>query len=456
MSHEIVFHESFDSVRARSLDPYVNPQLAQVQTETLLTLLLGRSITMNNGQAFDSRSVLSLLNMVFESAAAVASRTSGRTELDLYRFHYPVIMRRHNAPTLLQGCIDQLTRLDPDNRFILSAWQRIDQDDDARMELADIMGRMEAGAWLDSIALPEFIRTDSLAHQQLYTLERLHHYLVQLPDVNLTTQKTPWALADRIRLIQDKGTAWLIDMAGKANCSETHAEEIYRAIRNRDAKLVNRTWVYGGDFEVEVGADAAPLVRELVDTLYNAQLANSAAATDAYLTTPPRSRNVVADAQVNELALAVAAVQTDAAVTERKLDEAAPMSGIFERLGTERNLNVEPLSLIFQAYWELIADADQRRTWQESCDNVNRLLGKRLDGQGARFEFAEAWDNHLALLRGCFGDVLHVEGDRLQILGSLDGEAFAQSNEPGRLRWASVEQAAAAGEYLDILSRAVR
>src|SRR5690242_17483274 len=111
MPREMVFHESFDSVRARSLDRYVNPQLAQVETETLLTLLLGRSITINNGQAFDSRSVLNLLNVIFDSAAAVAGRTAGKTELDLYRFHPPVIMRRHKAPTLLQGCIAQLTRL---------------------------------------------------------------------------------------------------------------------------------------------------------------------------------------------------------------------------------------------------------------------------------------------------------------------------------------------------------
>ena len=459
MPQEMVFHESFDSVRARSLDPYVNPQLAQVQTETLLTLLLGRSITINNGQAFDSRSVLSLLSMVFDAAAAVASRTPDRTELDLYLLHPPVIMRRHQAPTLLQGCITQLTRLDPGNRFILSAWQHIDEDDKARRELAGIMGRIENGARLNSIPLPDFIGKDSLAYQQLFTLERLHDYLIKLPDVNLETRRElPWVLADCIRLIQDKGTAWLVDTASKANCAEDHAETIYRAIQGREAGLVNRTWVYGPVFADEVGDDVAPLVRELVDTLYNAQLANSTAATTSYLSTPPRSRNVVADAQVNELALAVAAAKqdADAAVTEKKLDEAAPMSGIFNTVGMERNLSVEPLSVIFQAYWELIADADQRRIWQHSCDDVNRLLHMRTDGPEERFEFAQAWDNHLALLGGCFGDALYVEGDSLQIVGSLNGETFTQSNEPGRLRWASVEQAAAAGEYLDMLSQAVR
>jgi hypothetical protein len=455
MPQEIVFHESFDSVRARSLDPYVNPQLAQVQTETLLTLFLGRSITINNGQAFDSRSVLSLLGMIFDAAAVVADRTAGKTELDLYRSHPPVIMRRHNAPTLLQGSISQLARLDPGDRFILSAWQHINGEDSARLELADIMRRVERGARLDSIALPDFVSKDSLASEQLFTLERLHEYLIQLPDVNLETTKTPWLLAERIHLIQEKGIAWLIDIAEKANCPGDHAEAIYRAIRGREANLVNRTWVYGTAFEEEVGSVAVPLVRELVDTLYNAQLANSAAATDAYLSTPPRSRNVVADAQVNELALAVATVKQDAAVTERKLDDAAPMSGIFKNVGMERNLSVEPLPLIFQAYWELIADADQRRTWQRSCDDVNRLGRHRGDGPDMRFEFAEAWDNHLALLRGCFSDAVHVEGDSLQVVGSLDGETFAQSNEPGRLRWASVEQAAAAGEYLDMLSQAV-
>jgi len=132
------------------------------------------------------------------------------------------------------------------------------------------------------------------------------------------------------------------------------------------------------------------------------------------------------------------------------------MSGVFEMVGMERNLNVRPLSTIFQAYWSLIADDEQRQLWQKSSDDVNRLLRQRTDGPGARFEFAEAWDNHLALLHDRFSDALTVNGDTLQLAGEHDGERYAQSNEPGRLRWASLDQAVAAGEYLDMLSQAAQ
>jgi hypothetical protein len=356
------------------------------------------------------------------------------------------------TPTLFSGCISQLTRLDPENRFILSAWQRIDGDDAARLELAGILKRIEDGAALASIARPEFIRADPLADQQLSTLERLHHYLRDVPDVNLETIETKGGVADRVRLIQDNGAAWLVDVASKVNCPEDHAEAIYRAVRHRKPELVNRTWVHGPDFEDEAG-DAAPFVRELVDTLYNAQIARSMA-TVSYLSTPPRSRNVVADAQVNELALAVAATGPGQVPGEGQLGEAAPMSGIFEIVGMQRNMYARPLPTIFQAYWELIADDEQRQLWQRSCNDVNRLLRQRVGGPGARFEFAEAWDNHLALLRGRFHDALLVNGGTVQLAGEHNGSPYIQSHEPGRLHWASLEDAAAAGEYLDMLSLA--
>jgi hypothetical protein len=454
MPQEFVFHESFDSVRARSLDldPDVNPALAQVQAESLLTLLLGRSITINNGHAFDSRGVLHLLNEIFESAAAVASRTKDMTPLELYRLRPPVIVRRHRTPTLLSGCISQLTRLAPGDRFILSAWQRIDDNDPARRELARILERVQGGAALSSIALPGFIRDDRLASQQLSTLERLHHYLQDVSGVDLETVETHGGVADRVRLIQDKGTSWLVDVASKVNCPEDHAEAIYRTISHREPDLVNRTWVYGPTFHDEAG-DAAPLVRELVDTLYNAQIARSTA-TVSYLSTPPRGRNVLADAQVNELALAVATNDPGHVPSIRQLDEAAPMSGIFETVGTQRHLNARPLPTIFQAYWELIAVDEQRQAWQRSCDDVNRLLRERASGPGARFEFAEAWDNHLALLRGHLRDALFINGGAAQLAGEHDGASYLQSHEPGRLQWASLEDATAAGEYLDMLSLA--
>ena len=452
MPQQTIFHESFDSVRARSLDlePDVNPALAQVQTESLLSLLLGRSITINNGHAFDSRGVLHLLSQIFDAAAAVARREK-TTELRLYRRQPPVIMRRHRTPTLLAGCISQLTRLDPQNRFILSAWQHIDGDDAARLELAAILKRIEEGAALASITRPEFIRADDLADQQLSTLERLHHYLRDMPDVNLETIATTGGVADRVRLIQDNGAAWLVDLASKINCPEDHAEAIYQAIRHRPPELVNRTWVYGPDLE-EAG-DAAPLVRELVDTLYNVQIARSTTASDSYLSTPARSRNVVADAQVNELALAVANTDPGQAPGRRQL-EAGPMSGIFATVGIQRNLSALPLPTIFQAYWELIADDEQCQLWQASCDDVNRLGRQRADVPGARFEFAQAWDNHLALLRGRFRDALLVHGGTIQLAGEHNGRRYTQSQEPGPLHWASLEDAVSAGEYLDMLSLA--
>lgn len=450
MPQELVFHESFDSVRARSLDPDVNPALAQVQTESLLTLLLGRAITINNGHAFDSRAVLYLLNQIFESAAAVAGRTRDMTPLRLYRRQPPVILRRHRTPTLLAGCISQLTRLTPGDRFILSAWQPIDEDKAARLELARILSRIEGGAALSSIALPDFVERDELAGQQLSTLERLHHYVRDVPEVSLRTKRTTRGLADRVRLIQQNGTAWLVTMAGQANCPEDHAEAIYRAIRRRDAALVNRTWVYGPGFEEEVGA-AAPLVRELVNTLYNAQVARSTA-TVSFLSTPARGHNVLAEAQVNELALAVATSRRDRLPPDRRqLDRLAPMSGIFDVVVSQRHLSTRPLSMIFQAYWELIADDGQCQRWQRSCADVNRLLRKCARGAGAQFEFAQAWNNHLELLRARFRDALFVQDGTVRLAGAQDGASFVQSNEPGRLRWASVEQATAAGEYLDML-----
>src|SRR5262245_10862200 len=164
MSDLLMFHESFDSVRAGSVDPSVKPELAQVQTESLLTLLLGRSLVLNNSMAFDSRSVLYLARVVFDAAAVVADRT-GTTARRLYQEEPPFALRRFNTPSLFSGSVDQLRRLGTGNRFILSAWHMIDRDDAARLALADALERLQSGATAGP--LPDLVRDDTLASQQL-------------------------------------------------------------------------------------------------------------------------------------------------------------------------------------------------------------------------------------------------------------------------------------------------
>ncbi|HZN73985.1 MAG TPA: hypothetical protein VFC00_20140 [Micromonosporaceae bacterium] len=454
----LMFHESFDSVRAGSLQADVNPELAQVQTESLLTLLLGRSIVLNNSMAFDSRTVLHLAQVVFDAAAAVADRT-GTTPLRLCQQEPPFTLRRFKTPTLLSGSVDQLRRLGAHNRFILSAWHTIDRDDAARLALADALERIQAGLGASATAVPDPIRDDTLASQQLSTLERLHHYFRDVPGTDHDTVETRYAVKDRIRNIQANGAGWMTDLARQVDCPQEHAEDIYRAVGDPDAELVTRGWVHGPDIDDKLGARVAGLVRELVDTLYNAQLAASAGAQDAYLSTPPRSRNLVVNAQVNRLALAIAKLDPGRPVTDLGSPGSAvqaPMSGLFTTVGMERNVSVAPLHTIFQAYWELIADPESRETWRRSCAMVNRLYRHRVESPGARHQFAEAWDSHLALLRGRFGQSLLVDGDTVQVVGAQNGEAYGQSNQPGTLRWASLEEATAAGEYLDLVSRAAR
>jgi hypothetical protein len=458
---ELVFHESFDSVRARSGDPNVDPNLAQVQAEALLTLLLGRSVVMSNSMAFDSRSALYLLKIVFDAA-----RRAGVSE-QLVCGVSPFVVRIHKEKTFNRACIDQLLRLEPGKRFILSAWQHLTDKDDERQRFADLLARLAdeditaPPGPLDvpdlPTGLPSFIRDVPLALEQFQTLRAVNAYLRANPRAGRPTVPPRGTVTSWVTDILRMGLPGFLQLAEDTDCPAEHARTIFEAIKHKKPEDTNRTWAYGNEIEEDLGENAY-LLRELVDTLQNVTLASSAAATNAYLSTPPRNSNVVELAQVNRLALMLTdrdqAMRAAAPANDQRPE--APMSGLFDTVGTTRDLNVRPLSTIYEAYWSLMADEDSRRAWRNSSVRVNSLLRSKDGSSRWRGGFAAAWAAHIALLQQRIGAGVMVSGGDIRVEGIQGGCTVVQTHTPGGLEWNDMQRADAAGEYLDMLVRAAR
>ncbi len=110
----------------------------------MISLLLGRSLALNNTYAFDSRSFLDFADVMLDTRqrALVRHPAAG----DDLKSQMPFSLFRFRQPSYLTGCADQLQRHnpDPDKHFRLSGWGQITDLPTERDLLAEQLKRIQA------------------------------------------------------------------------------------------------------------------------------------------------------------------------------------------------------------------------------------------------------------------------------------------------------------------------
>lgn len=427
MVDNFVFHESFDSTRTADLD--AQPNLAQAQTEALVSLLLGHSLALCNTYAFDSRGVLELVRAVLEARddvrRGVRPGTWAHKRLTESR---PFLLSWYGAGSFFEACAAQLRKFQPiEKRFLLSAWKAIDLNTDRRAQLANALladPYPEAPAWLDEFP-------DLIVHFD--TLRMLNGYAAEYGRGMAASSEKGTDLLDYLRYYHELGadTGPLRNLAEQWGCPTDIAMTLWHRIDrelHRDKgpeDLSSRSWVHlavtvaRDHEEPQPDLDLLEQLKKLIDTFYNARLAQSAYAEHDFLSSVPRSADVDELKYVNDLAVGV--------IRERRSDASTPpLAGIFSEVfkapSDEPELAVKPLRRLFQAYWEIASDDERYLTWQRSCGTVNGLLRDRppnSDSQGhavwAR-RFQESWADHMSLLRRELPDVVRTDDGSLRII----------------------------------------
>jgi hypothetical protein len=413
MTQSLVFHSSFDSTRftgAEGADDH--PNLAQAQAEAVTSLLLGRSLLVNNTYAFDSRTVLNLIRAVLETRQRVRL---GASEAGRWRINNasPIILRWYGGADFLSCCAEQLERQEPvQRRFMLSHWKPIDGDDDARTALAEALTST-------NLQMPGFVREHDGMQKSFETLLMFNDYCRRQgrgrgaagPGISL------------LRYVQDLETmevpelARLIDGMTERDRIDTGTvmklRESIREVRPDDKK--NRSWAHekvernGGE------ANAGRFLlqqRQLIDTLYNEVLADSAGSDRELLSSVPRSVAGARLEQANAFALELIKYskarwqQERGAHDESRVAEPRSehvMSETFEAAAAVPDLPAPPLEGLMTAYWQIIADDDRWLAWQDSCDSLQGAFqrAQRLTetGRPADSRLDDAWGAHLSVLR---------------------------------------------------------
>lgn len=367
MPNSLVFHESFDSTR--TADSQSAPNLAQAQAEALVSLLLGHSLALTNTYAFDSRGVLDLVQAVLsardDTIGTLRAGSAARRRLLRAR---PFLLTWYGANSFLGACAAQLRKIDPkdlDGRFLLSAWNAIDLDRDRRDQLAGILlsdPNPEPPAWLQEYPdLPE--QFDALATINRYSLRH--------------GRGRPASTEDAVDLIEYLDYYHKLGQEGvlrrvvpKWHCPEDMAimlwERLDNELRKPDGqkKLSSRSWIHVAvriakeqeDDDLEVLLQ----LKEMIDTFYNARLAQSGYADHDFLSSVPRSSDTDDLKNVNDLAINVIG-------HKRPEVGRPPLEGVFTAPEDEPQLAVAPLRQLFRAYWDIIGDDGRYRTWQQSC-----------------------------------------------------------------------------------------
>lgn len=465
MPERLVFHESFDSTRATAGYAEDHPNLAQSQAEAVMSLLLGRSLSVNHTYAFDSRGMLELADVVLdtweeakrrnERAERAANRLAGAT---------PFVLHRFRQPTFLAACSSQLRLSDPNARqfFKLSAWERIDQLPAVREDFATLLDRGQGS--VPTTSLPAEIRQDPQLARHVDTLLRLNGYFdgynrsreAVIPQI---------ALREYVERLITLSPQQVATLATGHDCPEDTALRLQSAVREKvtssedgapgqqGANAVNRGWVHGGADLAELDQLLADQLRELVDTLYNAVLAESAKARFEYMSSIPRVDGRDEMKHVNAFALALVQ-DTRLAKGDPSTSSDQPrslrMAGMFAAAEAVPNLSVAPLRKVFEAYWELMADDDAVVAWEDSGRELDRLV--RLD-RPVDQELEEAWESHLAQLRATLPHVVTADNGRLAVPVASGHGGLVQTMAPGGLSAEDLDRSLAAGEYLGDLAR---
>jgi hypothetical protein len=415
MTDSLVFHSSFDSTRFTGADGSDDhPNLAQAQAEAVTSLLLGRSLIVNNTYAFDSRTVLNLIRAVLETRRQVrlGASEAGRQRINNAS---PLILRWFGADSFLACCAGQLMRLEPpQQRFILSHWKPIDGDDDARAELAEALKSPDP-------QMPGFVREHDGMKKSFETLLMFNDYCRK-------QERGRRAGGPGIRLLRYVQDFEAMEVPGLeriiAGMNDRDRIDIDTVMKLRTSiKKVdrgdkeNRSWAHE-EVERNGGEQGAGLFRlqqrQLIDTLYNEVLADSVDSNRELLSSVPRSVSRRGLEEANAFALELIRYSKIQWQRERSTDDGSPgaggsgsgrvMSELFEAAATVPELPAPPLEGLLTAYWEIIADDGRWLAWQDSCDSLQfafqraqRLREARRPGDS---RLDDAWAAHLNMLKG--------------------------------------------------------
>jgi hypothetical protein len=445
MTDSRVFQSSFDSTRFTGADGKDNhPNLAQAQAEAVTSLLLGRSLLVNNTYAFDSRIVLNLIRAVLETRQQVRLRTSeaGRQRINNAS---PVILRWFGAPgdDFFTCCAKQLRLLEPaQTRFILSHWKPIDGEDEARKQLADALISADH-------QMPVFIREHDGMKKSFETLLMFNDYC-RSQDRGKGTGGPGIQLLKYLQDFETIEVPGLETIIASMNDRDRIDIDTVMKLRESVAKVdpehkKNRSWAHeeveshGG----EQGAGEFRLQqRQLVDTLYNEVLADSAGSDRELLSSVPRSVGRADLDKVNAFALELIKHSKVRWQQERPPDDGGVQAGepgsgrvmseLFRAAATVPDLTAPPLEGLLTAYWEIIADDDRWLAWSGSCDELQfafqRAQRLREAGQSDDSQLDDVWGGHLSMLEG---QLPHIRATERTL----------------------VTQAGGSGEYYEVLSQ---
>jgi hypothetical protein len=471
MTKSLVFPSSFDSTRYTALHTKDDhPNLAQAQAEAVTTLLLGRPLGLTNTYAFDSRSVIGLVEETLEARNAVRETASpaGRERVDnASPFKLSWYAPTEKEKNFFDCCAEQLLRLQNPGRLLLSHWSNIGGSDRARTDLAKEL-TAENPRFPDSVK--DLDHSDSRSagelEQSFETLLRLNEYCRDRPDRGAAAGKSHIGLLDYVLDFEGLGVNELAHvMDGKIDIDTVM--KLRESISAQPPGVKGaRSWAHqkvedaNGEYECD---KFLLLQRQLIDTLYNQVLADSLGSNHALLSSVPRAVGNDRLEAVNAFALNLIRFSkqrrrkeiaaADGTEVPGSFDPATDMSEVFVAASAEPDLPASPVRALLVAYWQVIAEDDKWLAWRESCDyledSLDRALLLRADGR-ADSRLREAWQAHLDMLQSQLPHVKAYEG-QLATAIELSGKdyctltGFREQSTTDDIQAGSL----AAGEYID-------
>ncbi|MFF8942406.1 hypothetical protein ACF1A5_09045 [Streptomyces sp. NPDC014864] len=426
MNDDTLFVESFDSVRTGE-STATEAHLVQPQLEALASLLIGRRLAVPNTYAFDSASFLEFADVVLRSWQEHAPRlpAESRPGLDPFELRVWAPGVAESDVSLLSAAAAQLRRSSGEKRFVLSAWPEIDEQPAEREEMARVLDVLRRDDRLPP--LPAFLR-DGTAARRFDIFCSLHR---------AASGAKPCVVHPRGHTLDGYLTGFaalgddaLHTLARAAGASGELAHAVRHAVREQAGdgpdgpheSIRNRSWVH--DPDNYAGGPIDLRVQEFVDTLYNAVLAASVEALDAYLSSPPRLGWETDLQQSNELALAYLRSRQG-----RKPQQRGALHGRLSRVRDAVRLPGQEqvgrsMSSILNAYFEhRTTDESLQVPWIQSCERLRFLTGIRAEPWVPE-QLDDAWGRHLQLLRSMLtGAMPDDDPAAMAIEAVLDGSS---------------------------------
>jgi hypothetical protein len=474
MSDSLVVASSFDSTRYTAVHARDDhPNLAQAQAEAVTSLLLGRTLGINNTYAFDSRTVLNLTGAILQTRDQVREAATTAVEKQRIDTANPFKLRwfgKENE-SFFDCCANQLRRLATPGRLVLSHWKKIDGNDAMREGLAAEL-TAETPRFPHSIKAIDYPRVDGIGEleQSFQTLIAFNKYC-QDGDRGRRSGQSHISLLGYIEVFEGLDRKELLEvMDGKIDIDTVmHLRE---SISEQPAQIKGaRSWAHG-KVEEAGGEDACDEFllqqRQLIDTLYNEVLADSVGSDHDLLSSVPRTVGNEKLEQVNEFALNLirftkqrrpgSPPAADRIEVPGSFDARTDMSELFVAAGAEPDLPASPLRVLLVAYWQLIAD-DRSLAWRESCEHLEYSLQRALQIRARGLvdsQFSEAWQAHLDMLQA---QLPHVKAYETNLTAAIElsGKNYYTRSGFGAQSPANDTQAdsLAAGQYIDRYLRGV-